>query len=219
MKAETVARKNNDALALVRDFLLVDTPTQWFEAAPKHLPELLMDHANCEKKAASTALSMMYRYVQYPQLLQKMSSLAREELRHFEQVLDLMAEQGVVYEQINSARYAQGLHQLVNKNDPKRLVDLLICGAVVEARSCERFAGLSTVLPADVASLYTSLLNSEARHFRDYLRLAEQANSESGGYDDFSARVGEFLQADAELVTSEDSQFRFHSGKPIAALV
>ncbi len=219
MKVETLARRNKDALALVREFLLVDTPIQWFEAAPKHLPELLIDHANCEKKAASTALSMMYRYVQHPQLLQKMSSLAREELRHFEQVLDLMAEQGVVYEQINSARYAQGLHQLVNKNDPKRLVDLLICGAVVEARSCERFAGLSTVLPADVASLYTSLLNSEARHFRDYLRLAEQANSEGGGYDDFSARVGEFLQADAELVTSEDPQFRFHSGKPVATSV
>ena len=118
------SKKNHEAIGLVRDFLRVDSPDEWFQAAPDHLPELLMDHANCEKKAASTALSMMYRYVQFPDLLKKMSSLAREELRHFEQVLELMAEQGVVYEQINSARYAQGLHQHVSKSEPRRLVDL-----------------------------------------------------------------------------------------------
>ena len=110
---------------------------------------------------------MMYRYVEYPHLLQKMSSLAREELRHFEQVLELMTDCGIVYEQINSARYAQGLHQLVSKAEPRRLVDLLICGAVVEARSCERFAGLVQVLPEKVSDLYRSLLNSDARHFQE----------------------------------------------------
>ena len=204
-------------MALVRDFLWVDSPGEWFQAAPDHLPELLMDHANCEKKAASTALSMMYRYVQFPDLLKKMSSLAREELRHFEQVLELMAQQGVAYEQINSARYAQGLHQYVNKNEPRRLVDLLICGAVVEARSCERFAGLAAVLPPEVGVLYGSLLNSEARHFQDYLQMAHQANEQPGVYEDFSARVDEFLAIDAQLVTSDDPQFRFHSGKPVAA--
>jgi tRNA-(ms[2]io[6]A)-hydroxylase len=173
-----------------------------------------MDHANCEKKAASTALSMMYRYVEHPQLLQKMSSLAREELRHFEQVLDLMTDHGIVYKQINSARYAQGLHQLVSKAEPKRLVDLLICGAVVEARSCERFAGLTKVLPEKVAGLYQSLLNSEARHFQEYLRLAESANQQAGGYAELGERIDEFLAADAHLVTSLDAQFRFHSGVP-----
>jgi tRNA-(ms[2]io[6]A)-hydroxylase len=208
------SKKNHEAIGLVRDFLRVDSPDEWFQAAPDHLPELLMDHANCEKKAASTALSMMYRYVQFPDLLKKMSSLAREELRHFEQVLELMAEQGVVYEQINSARYAQGLHQLVSKNEPRRLVDLLICGAVVEARSCERFAGLASVLPEDIGALYGSLLNSEARHFQDYLQMARRANEQAGGYEDFAARVEEFLVVDAQLVTSDDDQFRFHSGKP-----
>ena len=208
------SKKNHEAIGLVRDFLRVDSPDEWFQAAPNHLPELLMDHANCEKKAASTALSMMYRYVQFPDLLKKMSSLAREELRHFEQVLELMAEQGVVYEQISSARYAQGLHQLVSKNEPRRLVDLLICGAVVEARSCERFAGLAAVLPEDIGALYGSLLNSEARHFQDYLQMARRANERAGGYEDFAARVEEFLAVDAQLVTSDDDQFRFHSGKP-----
>ncbi len=214
MKEGSLTARNEDALGTVLAFLTARTPDAWFVAAPAHLPELLIDHANCEKKAASTALSMMYRYVEHPELLRKMSSLAREELRHFEQVLDLMADQGVVYEQITSARYAQGLHAEISKSEPKRLVDLLICGAVVEARSCERFAGLTQVLPDNVAGLYASLLNSEARHFRDYLQLAKTANDQGGGYDDFQQRVGVFLSLDAQLITSEDQQFRFHSGVP-----
>ena len=216
MKSQVLAQRNLDAIQVVREVLTVDTPAAWFQAAANNLPLLLMDHANCEKKAASTALSMMYRYVEYPQLLQKMSSLAREELRHFEQVLELMADCGIVYEQIDSARYAQGLHQLVSKVEPRRLVDLLICGAVVEARSCERFAGLGQVLPEKVSDLYRSLLNSEARHFQEYLTLAEGINQQSGGYEVFSARVNDFLAADAELVTADDSQLRFHSGVPAA---
>ena len=200
----------------IEDFLPCNTPQLWIDNALANPELLFIDHANCEKKAASTALSMMYRYVQFPDLLKKMSSLAREELRHFEQVLELMAEQGVVYEQINSARYAQGLHQHVSKSEPRRLVDLLICGAVVEARSCERFAGLAAVLPEDIGALYSSLLNSEARHFQDYLHMARQANEQAGGSDDFTARVDEFLAVDAQLVSSDDAQFRFHSGKPAA---
>ena len=216
MKSQVLAKCNLDAVQVVKEFLTVDTPPAWFQAAADNLPVLLMDHANCEKKAASTALSMMYRYIEYPHLLQKMSSLAREELRHFEQVLELMTDYGIVYEQINSGRYAQGLHQLVSKTEPRRLVDLLICGAVVEARSCERFAGLGQVLPEKVSDLYRSLLNSEARHFREYLALAEEVNQQSGGYEVFGARVNDFLAADAELVTTADSQLRFHSGVPTA---
>ncbi len=207
-----LSQRNLGAVRVVREFLSVDTPAVWFKAAADNLPLLLMDHANCEKKAASTALSMMYRYVEYPHLLKKMSSLAREELRHFEQVLELMTDCGIVYEQINSSRYAQGLHKLVSKAEPRRLVDLLICGAVVEARSCERFAVLVQVLPEKVSELYRSLLNSEARHFQEYLGLAEEVNQQSGGYSSFDERVNDFLAADAELVTAADSQLRFHGG-------
>ena len=207
-----LSQRNLDAVRVVEEFLSVDTPAAWFKAAADNLPLLLMDHANCEKKAASTALSMMYRYVEYPHLLKKMSSLAREELRHFEQVLELMTDCGIVYKQINSSRYAQGLHKLVSKAEPRRLVDLLICGAVVEARSCERFALLVQVLPEKVSELYRSLLNSEARHFQEYLGLAEEVNQQSGGYPSFDERVNDFLAADAELVTATDSQLRFHGG-------
>ena len=97
MTDASLSARNEDALGVVLAFLTARTPDAWFKAAPDHLPELLIDHANCEKKAASTALSMMYRYVEHPALLKKMSSLAREELRHFEQVLDLMADHQAKY--------------------------------------------------------------------------------------------------------------------------
>ena len=191
------------------DFVRVATPDAWLQAVPEHLPELLIDHANCEKKAASTALSLMYRYVEHTELLQKMSRLAREELRHFEQVLDLMTDQQVAYRQLSASRYAGELHSLIDKQEPQRLVDSLILGAVVEARSCERFVRLREVLPEQLAGLYRQLVHSEARHFADYLTLAEQA---AGA--DISARVEMFLAKDAELITSPDAEFRFHSGVP-----
>ncbi len=195
-------------------FLRVPTPAAWQAAAPQHLPELLIDHANCEKKAASNAISLIYRYVEHAHLLQKMSRLAREELRHFEQVLDLMTELGIEYTQMRPAKYAAGLHQLVSKQEPLRLVDLLVCGAVVEARSCERFAALIPVLPEPVAQLYRSLLKSEARHFQDYLHLAEGFAAANDVGPDVQQRVALFLQADADLIHSVDNDFRFHSGVP-----
>ena len=200
-------------LAPVLEFLKVETPDAWVAAVPAHIPELLIDHANCEKKAASSALSLMYKYVDRTELLHKMSRLAREELRHFEQVLDLMKSEGIVYKHLNSARYAQELHKLVRRTEPGRLIDVLILGAVVEARSCERFLKLMQVLPASLAELYQQLLRSEARHFTDYLSLAEDI-SEAEAEADIGERVDVFLRKDAELITTVDAQFRFHSGVP-----
>ncbi|MEM9624349.1 MAG: tRNA-(ms[2]io[6]A)-hydroxylase [Pseudomonadota bacterium] len=193
-------------------FLRTPTPDAWLALVPNHLPELLIDHANCEKKAASNALSLMYKYVDQPRLLRLMSRLAREELRHFEQVLDLMAEQGIDYRHLTPAPYAQGLHRLVRKTEPQRLVDLLIVGAVVEARSCERFVRLIEVLPAAVSQLYRQLVHSEARHFEDYLSLARTCSAAAD--DDVDARVEVFLAEDARLINAQDACFRFHSGVP-----
>jgi tRNA-(ms[2]io[6]A)-hydroxylase len=198
-------------VAAVREFLRCPTPAAWFEQARDRLDLLLVDHANCEKKAAGNALSMMYRYVDRPELLQRLSRLAREELRHFEQVHALMAELGIPYVTLTASRYAAGLRALVSPAEPRKLVDSLVVSAVVEARSCERFAGLVGVLPARVAELYAGLLASEARHFRGYLELARR-------YD--PARVEAFLPVvldrEADLVQAADHAFRFHSG-PLAA--
>jgi tRNA-(ms[2]io[6]A)-hydroxylase len=202
------------AIAKVKSFICTPTPQAWLNEVHNHIPELLIDHANCEKKAASTALSMMYRYVEHIDILHKMSKLAREELRHFEQVLDLMEAQGITYRQLSSARYAQGLHAQISKQEPYRLIDHLICGAVVEARSCERFASLIDVLPPAIGNLYRKLLNSEARHFQDYLHLAQNVNSRTEANVDVAARVEVFLEIDREMITGVDKHFRFHSGVP-----
>lgn len=201
----------NDALQEIHNFLPCRTPQQWIDNALANQNLMLIDHAHCEKKAASTALSLMYRYVDNTDLLNKMSRLAREELRHFEQVLAIMKKRGVEYCHLTPARYAAGLRQAVRTEDPGRLVDVLIVGAIIEARSCERFAALAPFLDEKLADFYTSLLKSEARHYQDYLSLAEQAAGES-----IEARVAEFLAVEKALVEEPDTEFRFHSG-PVSA--
>lgn len=196
----------------ILEFLPCATPRGWIEAAarPENLPVLLADHANCEKKAASTALNLIYRYVEHQELLGKMSRLAREELRHFEQVLALMARRDIPYPQLSASRYAGELHKLVRKQEPERLVDTLLVGAVIEARSCERFAALVPELDGELAEFYASLLKSESRHFMDYLKLARQRAGET----EISERLQQILGVERELVESADPQFRFHSGPP-----
>ena len=195
------------SVAQVLEFLPCRTPQRWFEQAPEHVHTLLIDHANCEKKAAGNALSLMYRYVDRPDLLQTLSRLAREELRHFEQVHQLLRAEGVAYVHLSSSRYAAGLRGHVRTHEPERLIDSLLTGAVVEARSCERFLGLIEVLPKPLAGFYGKLLASEARHFKQYLALAH-AYAEGP----FAAKLDELKAADADLVTAPDSIFRFHSG-------
>lgn len=201
----------NDALQEIHDFLPCRTPAQWIDNALANQDLMLIDHAHCEKKAASTALSLMYRYVDNTDLLNKMSRLAREELRHFEQVLAIMTRRGVSYTHLTPARYAAGLREPVRKDDPGRLVDVLIVGAIIEARSCERFAALAPYLDDTLAEFYTSLLKSEARHYQDYLKLAEDANGAP-----VAERVAEFLAIEQALIEQPDSEFRFHSG-PVTA--
>jgi tRNA 2-(methylsulfanyl)-N6-isopentenyladenosine37 hydroxylase len=191
------------------DFLLCQTPITWVKAALENQELLLIDHANCEKKAAATAMNLMYRYVDRAELLQKMSQLAREELLHFEQVVKIMQDKGINYTHLGASRYASALRENIRTHEPAKLVDTLIVGAFVEARSCERFAKLAPELEADLQKFYLSLLRSEARHFEDYLSLAELYADE-----DISERVAFFAEREAELITEYDSEFRFHSGNP-----
>ena len=116
----------------------------------------------------------------------------------------------VDYEFVSASDYAKRLREGVRTSEPGRLVDLLICGAIVEARSCERFLGLSKVMPSDISSLYSKLLNSEARHFEDYLEMACNFSSLL----EVKERASYFLDTEWGLITSPDSKFRFHSGLP-----
>lgn len=200
---------SSDVLA-VCDFLHTPTPTAWLDQAVDHKAELLIDHANCEKKAAGNAMSLLYRYVDRPELLDKLSRLAREELLHFEQVIEYMRTQEIDYVHISPAGYASSLRKCVATHEPWRLVDTLIVGAVVEARSCERFFRLTEVFDDALGTFYGRLLASEARHFQDYLALAEHYAPES--IDD---RVQQVLEKESEFIVLPAQEFRFHSG-PLA---
>ena len=194
----------------VNDFLYCSTPQAWIDAVAADLPTMLIDHANCEKKAASTALNLIFRYVDKPELSMKLSKLAREELRHFEQVLTLLQKRNIEFEHVSASRYAAELRKGVRTSEPHRLVDMMIVSAIVEARSCERFEAVIPVLDEELAQFYTSLLKSEARHFQVYLNFAKKYSPE-----DIQPRVDFFLARDRELVESEDTEFRFHSGSPV----
>ena len=197
-------------LADIRAFLPCPTPPAWLHWALANPELLLVDHANCEKKAASTAVNLIYRYVEHADLLLRLSKLAREELRHFEQVVAIMHERGVAYSQMAASRYAGELRKAVRTHEPERLVDTLLVGAIIEARSCERFAVLAPALDAKLAAFYNSLLKSEARDFKDYLRLAEAIGSPQS----VAERLPALLAREQVLIESPDTEFRFHSGPP-----
>lgn len=197
-------------IAPILEFLACATPRAWVDWALENQDVLLVDHANCEKKAASTALNLMYRYVEHHDLLNKLSRLAREELRHFEQVIAIMKRRGVGYPQLAAARYAGALRKEVRTQEPARLVDTLLIGAIIEARSCERFAVLAPELDDELQTFYLSLLKSESRHFRDYLKLAEEVGSAA----EVESRLAVLLAREQELIESPDTAFRFHSGVP-----
>lgn len=146
-------------------------------------------------------------------LIDKMVLLIKEELHHFYQVLEIMDEYGIEYRSITPCRYAKGMLRHVKTFEPDALIDKLIVGAYIEARSCERFAKLATHVDKRLSDFYISLLRSEARHFQDYLTLAKEiAGPEQSAKVD--GRIVYFAEVEAELITSPDNDFKFHSGLP-----
>tara|TARA_R110002167_G_scaffold52042_3_gene150553 strand:- start:8335 stop:8976 length:642 start_codon:yes stop_codon:yes gene_type:complete len=193
----------------ILDFLLCETPTAWIQAALVNQDLLLIDHLNCEKKAASMAMSLIHKYRERGDLLVKMARLAREELLHFTQVLAIINKRGIHYGHVTASRYGAGFQRHIRTHEPAALVDKLIIGAYIEARSCERFAKLAPYLDDELEQFYRSLLKSESRHYRDYLSLAQEYAQE-----DIQPRVQALGEVERELILSADSQFRFHSGVP-----
>lgn len=200
------------AAAFSHALLRVPTPAAWLAEACAHSDVLLIDHANCEKKAASTALALMFAYAEDLHLADKMSRLAREELRHYEQVAKLINSLKVVPRRLAPGRYAERLRRLVSRSEPQREIDLMVCGAFIESRSCERFAALSAAIGAPIADLFQGLHAAEARHFKVYLELAKRAAERADL--EWQTRLDEFGALEAELITSPDPVFRFHSGPP-----
>lgn len=224
MESQGLARQRASLVEPALEFLHCRTPEAWVTAALADLRTLLLDHASLELKAAQQAQKIIWRYgtggpssqqldsgARF-RLLRKMSRLAREELRHFEQVIELLAARGVDYAPVTASRYAQALHAEIRTGEPARCVDTLVVGAIIEARSCERFYSLLPALQStapNLAHFYASLLRSEARHFEDYLELARSLSDPA-----LDERLDQLLRVDAALITGADAETRFHSGPP-----
>jgi tRNA-(ms[2]io[6]A)-hydroxylase len=202
-----LSSSNGAALASI---LRSPTPEAWVAAAVANWPELIVDHANCEKKAASTALALMFAYPEDRALVLGLSRLAREELRHYEQVVRAMAALEVPFTRQRPGRYAQELRALLSSSEPARKLDLLLCGALIEARSAERFILLAPRMPQPLAALYAGLAVSEARHFELYIGFAQACDPVQ-----WRRRLSELAAHEAHLATSADELLRFHSG-PLA---
>lgn len=200
---------DNVDLTPIHDFLACPTPEAWIEWALTNPDILLIDHAHCEKKAAATAVNLMFRYTEKLELQQKLAQLAREELLHFEQVLEFLRKRDLPYRFLSPSRYAAGLREGLRDAPNDKLVDTLIIGAFIEARSCERFHALVGRVDDELSRYYRFLLKSEARHFEDYLALAQQYAAGN-----ISDRIAFFRAKEQALIESADTEFRFHSGVP-----
>lgn len=201
---------NKVDLSAVYGFLGARTTPDWVAAAIADLPLIIQDHANCEKKAAGTAMNLLFRYEFSYDLQRKLAQLIREEMLHYEQVLGIMNERGQEWRYLSAGRYAKGMLKHKRTYEPAAMIDVLIIGAFIEARSCERFAALAEVIDDErLAKYYRYLLKSESRHFEDYLALAQSLSTEN-----IDERVAFFREVEAELITSPDTELRFHSGTP-----
>jgi tRNA-(ms[2]io[6]A)-hydroxylase len=190
--------------------LLAPTPLAWVADALAQRDALLLDHANCEKKAASTALALMFAYPEDVPLSLALAQLAREELRHYAQVTRAMRALGVPFARTRPGRYALELRRAVRSGEPGRKLDLLLVSALIEARSAERFGLLAPQLAAPLARLYANLGSAEARHFELYLGFARACAPH-----EWQARLRQLAAREAQLATTPDGVLRFHSG-PLA---
>jgi tRNA-(ms[2]io[6]A)-hydroxylase len=188
--------------------LAAPTAPTWTDRVLAALPELLLDHAHCEKKAAGTAIQLIFRYPQHDFLHVPLSALAREELSHFEQVLALMAARGVAFGRQRPSPYAGRLKQAVRTGEPAQLIDTLLCCALIEARSCERFSLLADAVDdPELARFYRGLLACEARHHRSYVELAGRLAAP----DALRARLSELAAHEAEILADAPAWSRMHT--------
>jgi tRNA 2-(methylsulfanyl)-N6-isopentenyladenosine37 hydroxylase len=188
--------------------LQCDTPSRWLEQVARDLPSILIDHAHCEKKAAGTALNLIFAYVENIELCREMTEIVNEELEHFHLVLNLLAKREIRFRRLTPSSYGRALNELVRKQEPQKAVDRLLVAGLIEARSCERFHVLSEhVKDAELATFYGSLFESEARHHTTYTRLAKHFAPE----DVVMARLDELAAAEAVIISRGEDLPRMHS--------
>jgi tRNA-(ms[2]io[6]A)-hydroxylase len=188
--------------------LKCDTPARWLQQVDADLPAILIDHAHCEKKAAGTALNLIFAYVEDAELCREMTAIVNEELEHFHMVLAILERRGIRFRRLTPSSYGRELNDLVRKQEPQRAVDRLLVAGIIEARSCERFHALAGhVKDAELAEFYGSLFESEARHHTTYTRLAKHYADE----ETVMIRLDELAELEAAIITRGEELPRMHS--------
>lgn len=184
------------------------TPLSWLQSVEAALDEVLIDHAHCEKKAAGTAMNLIFAYVERVELVRAMTEIVNEELEHFHLVLDILAARGTVFRRLQPSSYGRRLNDLVRKQEPGKAVDRLLVAALIEARSCERFALLRDRLAdRQLAEFFGSLFESEARHHSTYVQLATMF----APADEIRERLDQLATAEAEILATSTDPPRVHS--------
>ena len=185
-----------------------DTSARWLQQVDDHLDQILIDHAHCERKAAGTAMNLIFAYVEHDALCREMVNIVNEELEHFELVLNLLKAREIQFRRLRPGHYGRRLNDLVRKQEPHRAVDRLLIAGLIEARSCERFDLLQQhVQDNELQAFYQSLFESEARHHTTYVRLAKTFADESI----VNVRLDELANAEAEIIDEGDPLPRMHS--------
>jgi tRNA 2-(methylsulfanyl)-N6-isopentenyladenosine37 hydroxylase len=185
-----------------------ETSARWLTQVDADLESILIDHAHCEKKAAGTALNLIFAYVENIDLCRAMTEIVREELEHFHLVLALLSRRGIRFRRLKPSVYGRELNDLVRKREPQRAVDRLLVAGLIEARSCERFHVLAGhVKDPELAEFYGSLFESEARHHTTYTRLAKDFAPET----EVMRRLDELAALEAAIITRGEELPRMHS--------
>ncbi|MEO1496808.1 MAG: tRNA-(ms[2]io[6]A)-hydroxylase [Planctomycetota bacterium] len=185
-----------------------ETNGRWLAQVDEDLDAVLIDHAHCEKKAAGTALNLMFAYVENLDLCREMTEIVNEELEHFHMVVEVLQSRGTPLRRLTPSTYGRKLNDLVRKSEPERAVDRLLVAGIIEARSCERFQKLADhVDDRELTEFYHGLFESEARHHTTYTRLARHFAPD----DTVNRRRDELAEAEAVILAESDDPPRMHS--------
>jgi tRNA 2-(methylsulfanyl)-N6-isopentenyladenosine37 hydroxylase len=189
-------------------FLQSPTRGEWLDLALAHLPEILLDHAHCERKAAGVALNLICRYPSTVPLVRSLTAIAQEELQHFDQVNQILLERGIPLGPLAPPPYGAVLKAQVRRQEPDRKLDSLLVAALIEARSHERLGLLGNHCPdAPLARFYRSLMASEARHYGVYWLLATAEFDRP----QVEQRLGELAAVESEVLAQLHPAPRIHS--------
>lgn len=185
-----------------------ESSQRWLKLVDTDLAEILIDHAHCEKKAAGSALNLIFAYVDNEELCRELAEIVNEEMEHFVMVLDLLKKRDIPFRRLKPGSYGRQLNDLVRKSEPQKAIDRLLVASLIEARSCERFHLLAEyVEDKELSEFYASLFESEARHHTTYVRMAKHF----GDDETVRLRLEELSALETEIIDRGDPLPRMHS--------